>query len=135
MTIDNAQSMIRRYGEILQKTAPPAIFMSKSTLPCSVAKMKFAIMRYVTELNRREQLTPDQIENMIVAYSYLAFFVDDDLVNNLNVIMLQKDDVGAHSSKLKRKYKGTIHDITIQKERLIREIKEYILECKDYIKN
>ena len=97
--------------------------------------MKFAIYRYITELHRRGELKSEQIENMIAAYSYLCYFVDDSMVNKLNAIMLQKDDHNRYTSKLKNEYKDVIHDISIQKEVLIREIKEFILECREYVKN
>ena len=135
MTVEKAEAMIRLYGAVLQRSIHPAVFQSKKSLPCSVARMKFAIYRYITELYRREQLKNEQIENMIVAYSYLCYFVDDNMVNNLNAIMLQKDDKSRYTSKLKNEYKEVIHDISIQKEMLIREIKEFILECREYVKN
>ncbi len=135
MTVDKAEAMIRLYGGVLQKSIHPAVFQSKKSLPCSVARMKFAIFRYITELYRRDQLKQEQIENMIAAYSYLCYFVDDSMVSKLNMIMLQKDDNSRYSSKLKNEYKDVIHEISIQKEVLIREIKEFILECREYVKN
>lgn len=135
MTVEKAEAMIRLYGEVLQKSIHPAVFQSKRSLPCSSARMKFAIYRYITELHRRDQLKPEQIENMIVAYSYLCYFVDDSMVNKLNTIMLQKDDTSRYSSKLKNEYKDVIHEISLQKEMLVREIKEFILECRVYVKN
>lgn len=135
MTVDNAEAMIRQYGEVLQKSTHPAVFQSKKALPCSIARMKFAIYRYITELHRRNELKKEQIENMIVAYSHLSFFVEDNMVNQLNTIMLQKDDKSNYTSQLKNDYKEVIHSISIQKEQLIREIKEFILECREYVKN
>jgi hypothetical protein len=135
MTVEKAEAMIRLYGAVLQKSIHPAVFQPKKSLPCSIASMKFAIYRYITELYRREQLKTEQIENMIAAYSYLCYFVEDDMVNKLNAIMLQKDDKSRYTSKLKNEYKEVIHDISIQKEMLIREIKEFILECRVYVKN
>jgi hypothetical protein len=135
MTIETAEIMIRQYGSVLQRSIHPAVFQSKKSLPCSVARMKFAIFRYITELHRRGQLKNEQIENMIVAYSHLSFFVDDDMVNKLNAIMLQKDDRSHYSFRLKNDYKEVIHTISLQKEQLIREIKEFILECREYVKN
>ena len=135
MTVDNAEAMIRQYGAVLQKSIHPAVFQSKKSLPCSIARMKFAIYRYITELHRKNELNKEQIENMIVAYSHLSFFVDDSLVNQLNAIMLQKDDNSSYTSKLKNDYKEVIHSISLQKEQLIREIKEFILECRVYVKN
>jgi hypothetical protein len=135
MTVEKAEAMIRLYGAVLQKSIHPAVFQPKKSLPCSVARMKFAIYRYITELHRRGELKSEQIENMIAAYSYLCYFVDDNMVNKLNAIMLQKDDKSRYTSKLKNEYKDVIHDISIQKEILIREIKEFILECREYVKN
>ena len=135
MTVEKAEAMIRLYGTVLQKSIHPAVFQSKKALPCSVASMKFAIYRYITELYRRDQLKNEQIENMIAAYSYLSYFVDDSMVNQLNAIMLQKDDKSRYSSRLKNDYKEVIHSISLQKEQLIREIKEFILECREYVKN
>lgn len=135
MTVETAEAMIRLYGSVLQKSIHPAVFQSKKSLPCSVARMKFAIFRYITELHRRGELKNEQMENMIVAYSHLSFFVDDDMVNQLNVIMLQKDDRTHYTSRLKNDYKDVIHQISLQKEQLIREIKEFILECRVYVKN
>jgi len=135
MTIEKAEAMIRLYGAVLQKSIHPAVFQSKKSLPCSVARMKFAIYRYITELHRRDQLKQEQVENMIAAYSYLCYFVDDAMVNKLNTIMLQKDDTSRYSAKLKNEYKEVIHDISQQKETLIREMKEFILECREFVKN
>ncbi len=135
MTVEKAEAMIRQYGTVLQKSIHPAVFQSKKALPCSIAKMKFAIFRYITELYRRDKLKNEQIENMIVAYSHLSFFVDDNLVNPLNVIMLQKDDNSRYSSRLKNDYGSIIHDIVGQKEQLTREIKDFILELRVYVKN
>jgi predicted AlkP superfamily phosphohydrolase/phosphomutase len=135
MTVEKAEAMIRLYGAVLQKSVHPAVFQPKKSLPCSVARMKFAIFRYITELHRRGELKNEQIENMIVAYSHLSFFVDENIVNHLNAIMLQKDDNNKYSSRLKNDYKDVIHSIAQQKEGLIREIKEFILECREYVKN
>lgn len=135
MTVATAEVMIRQYGAVLQKSIHPAVFQSKKSLPCSVARMKFAIFRYITELHRRGQLKSEQIENMIAAYSYLCYFVDDETCNKLNVIMLQKDDKTHYSSRLKIDNADVIHHITLEKEQLIREIKEFILECREYVKN
>jgi hypothetical protein len=135
MTVATAEAMIRQYGMVLQKSIHPAVFQPKKSLPCSIARMKFAIYRYITELHRRGQLKTEQIENMIAAYSYLCYFVDEDMTNKLNVIMLQKDDKTHYSSRLKNDYADVIHDISLQKEQLIREIKEFILECREYVKN
>jgi hypothetical protein len=135
MTVEKAEAMIRLYGTVLQKSIHPAVFQPKKSLPCSVARMKFAIYRYITELHRRGELKSEQIENMIAAYSYLCYFVDENMVNKLNAIMLQKDDKSRYTSKLKNEYKDVIHDISIQKEMLIREIKEFVLECREYVKN
>ena len=135
MTVEKSETMIRLYGEVLQKSIHPAVFQSKKALPCSTARMKFAIYRYITELNRKDKLNKEQIENMVAAYSYLSFFVDDDLVNKLNAIMVQKDDTSRYTSKLKDEYKDIIHFISLQKEQLIREIKEFILEFRVSVKN
>jgi hypothetical protein len=135
MTVEKAEAMIRLYGEVLQKSTHPAVFQSKKTLPCSIAKMKFAIFRYITELYRRDKLKGEQIENMIVAYSHLSFFVDDSLVHPLNMIMLQKNDQSRYTSKLKNDYGDIIHAIAQQKELLTREIKDFILELRVYVKN
>ena len=135
MTVDNAEAMIRQYGAVLQKSIHPAVFQSKKNLPCSIARLKFAIYRYITELHRKNELKKEQIENMIVAYSHLSFFVEDGLVNQLNTIMIQKDDKSSYTSQLKDDYKDVIHSISLQKEQLIREIKEFILECRVYVKN
>lgn len=135
MTIDKAEALIREYGVVLQKTTHPAVFQTKRALPCSTAKLKFAIMRYMVELNRRDQLQGQQLENMIAAYSYISYFVDDHLVNPLNAIMLQKDDTSRQSSRLKKDYSDIIHYITQQKETLTIEIKEFVLELREYVKN
>ncbi len=135
MTVATAEAMIRQYGVVLQKSIHPAVFQSKKALPCSIARMKFAIYRYITELHRRGQLKNEQIKNMVAAYSYLCYFVDDDMTNQLNVIMLQKDDKTHYSSRLKNDYADVIHTISLQKEQLIREIKEFILESREYVKN
>jgi|SRR5688572_15107472 len=135
MTVERAEAFIRLYGVVLQQSIHPAVFQSKKALPCSIARMKFAIFRYITELYRRDQLTTEHIENMIVAYNHLCFFVDDKLVNQLNTIMLQKDDHSRFSSRLKNEYKDVIHSITEQKDQLTREIKEFILECREHVKN
>lgn len=135
MTVETAEAMIRQYGAVLQRSIHPAVFQSKKSLPCSVARMKFAIYRYITELQRRGQLNKEQIENMIAAYSYLCYFVDDDMANKLNVIMLQKDENTHYSSRMKNDYAEVIHTISTQKEQLIREIKEFVLECREYVKN
>jgi hypothetical protein len=135
MTVEKAEAMIRLYGAVLQRSIHPAVFQSKKSLPCSIARLKFAIYRYITELHRRGELKSEQIENMIAAYSYLCYFVEDSMVNKLNAIMLQKDDKSRYTSKLKDEYKDVIHDISIQKEILIREIKEFILECREYVNN
>lgn len=135
MTIENAEALIRQYGEVLQRSVHPAVFQSKKNLPCSIARMKFAIYRYLTELNRKNELKKEQMENMIVAYSHLSFFVEDDMVNHLNMLMLQKDDKSRYGSRLKFDYKEIIHSISVQKEQLIREIKEFILEFRVYAQN
>ena len=135
MTVEQAEALIRQYGVVLQKSIHPAVFQSKKSLPCSIARMKFAIYRYLTELNRRNELNKEQIENMVVAYSHLSFFVDEDKVNHLNLLMLQKDDNNRSGSRLKNDYKEVVHLIAIQKEQLIREIKEFILEFKVFVKN
>ena len=57
------------------------------------------------------------------------------VVNSLNMIMLQKDDTHRHANRLKNEYKDVIHSITLQKETLIREIKEFILESREYVQN
>lgn len=135
MTVEQAEALIRQYGVVLQKSIHPAVFQSKKSLPCSIARMKFAIYRYLTELNRRNELNKEQIENMVVAYSHLSFFLDEDKVNHLNLLMLQKDDNNRYGSRLKNDYKEVVHLIAIQKEQLIREIKEFILEFKVFVKN
>jgi hypothetical protein len=61
--------------------------------------------------------------------------VDEDKVNHLNLLMLQKDDNNRYGSRLKNDYKEVVHLIAIQKEQLIREIKEFILEFKVFVKN
>src|SRR5688500_2194142 len=115
MTVEKAEAMIRLYGADLQRSIHPAVFQSKKSLPGSIARMKFAIYRYITELHRSGELKSEQIENMIAAYSYLCYFVDDNMVNKLNAIMLQKDDRSRYTSKLKNEYKEVIHDISILK--------------------
>lgn len=135
MTVEQAEALIRQYGGILQKSIHPAVFQSKKALPCSVARIKFAIFRYITELYRKDQLKKEQMENMVVAYSHLSFFVNEELVNQLNAIMVQKDDSSHYTSKLKNEYKDIIHSIALQKEQLTREIKEFILEFRVSVKN
>jgi len=135
MTVEKAQAIIAQYGVILQRSNPPAVFQSKRSLPCSIARLKFAIYRYITELQRKNEFSPEQMENMIAAYSYLSFFIDDDKVNILNAIMLQKDDTNRSANRLKNEYRDVIHSITLQKETLIREIKEFILESREYVQN
>lgn len=135
MTVEKAQALIRQYGVVLQKSVHPAVFQSKKALPCSIARMKFAIYRFIIELHRREQLNQENIENMIAAYSYLCFFVDEEVAQTMNAVMLQKDDNSRHSARFKNQYRELVHELATEKEKLTREIKEFIFECREYVKN
>lgn len=130
MTIQTAEHIISSYGKVLAKAIPPHLFMPRSVLPCSVAKIKFAIYRYVTELIRINKLNKTNIEMLVVAYSHLSFFVDDErMAEMLNKITEQKDTPTHEHYKKLRENKDLIHVLAMQKEMLCKEIQEYIQEC------
>lgn len=130
MTIKTAEKIISSYGKVLAKAIPPYLFMSKSELPCSVARIKFAIYRYVIELIRINKLNKANIEMLVVAYSHLSFFVTDErMAGLLNKLTEGKDDPDHEYYKLLRENKDLIHTLAMQKELLSKEIQEYIHEC------
>jgi hypothetical protein len=130
MTIQTAERIISDYGRVLAKAVAPNFFMAKTQLPCSSARIKFAIYRYVVELIRLNKLTRENIEMLMVAYSHLSFFVvDERMAEMLNKITGQKDDPTPEYHKLVRQNKELIHLLAMQKESLSKEFQEYIQEC------
>lgn len=130
MTIQTAEQLISAYGKVLAQAAPPNLFMPKSRLPCSTARLKFAMYRYIIELVRLSKLSKDNIEMLVVAYSHLSFFVTDErMAEVLNRITSQKNDPTPEYHKLARENKDLIHSLALHKEMLVKEIQEFIQEC------
>jgi len=130
MTIQTAEQIISEYGRVLAKAVPPHLFMARTKLPCSSARIKFAIYRYIIELIRLNKLNKENIEMLVVAYSHLSFFVvDERMAEMLNKITEQKNDPTPEYHKLLRQNKELIHLLAMQKENLSKEIQEYIQEC------
>lgn len=129
MTIKKAHEIIADYGKLLAHATPDRIFMAKPLLPCSVARIKFAIFRYILELVRTEKLNKQIAETLIVAYSHLGFFVDENKVEILNRITSKKDNLPADLLEKATEMKELIRLVNIQKELLSKEIQEFINEA------
>jgi hypothetical protein len=130
MTIQTAEKIINDFGKVLSKSVHPHLFQPKSNLPCSVARIKFAIYRYVIELIRLGRLNKETAEMLIIGYSSLSYFLaDQETADQMNRISELKDD--PHPDKqleIKRK-KELIHALALYKEILNEEIQEFIREC------
>lgn len=130
MTIETAEKIIKDYGKALSNSISPRVFQSRSDLPCSAARIKFAIYRYVIELLRIGQLNKDTAEMLIIGYSSLSFFVDNqDLATALNKASEIKDDLHPDRQLEVRRLKEQIHILSIYKDILTAEIQEFVMEC------
>jgi hypothetical protein len=129
MTIKYAKEIISAYGKLMSEAASNNLFQPKSRLPCSTAKVKFAIYRYINELIRLNGLNQQTAQSLIVAYSHLSFFVEEEMAHVMNAIARGKNNPTGDHLDLVNKHKEMIHMLALQKEYLNREIQEYINEC------
>lgn len=130
MTIQTAEKIINDFGRVLSNSVHPHLFQPKSNLPCSVARIKFAIYRYVIELIRLEKLNKETAETLIIAYSSLSYFLSDQATaDQMNRISEIKDDPHPDKQLQIKRQKELIHALAIYKEILNTEIQEFINEC------
>lgn len=130
MTIQTAEKIINDFGKVLSNSVHPHIFQPKSNLPCSVARIKFAIYRYVIELIRLEKLNKETAEMLIIAYSSLSYFLADQATaDQMNRISELKDNPHPDKQLQINRQKELIHALAIQKDFLNAEIQEFIHEC------
>lgn len=130
MTIQTAEKIINNFGKVLSHSVHPYLFQPKSNLPCSVARIKFAIYRYVIELIRLEKLNKETAEMLIVGYSSLSYFLEDqETADQMNRISELKDDPHPDKQLQIKRQKELIHALALQKDFLNAEIQEFIREC------
>lgn len=130
MTIQTAEKIINDFGRVLSNSVHPHLFQPKSNLPCSAARIKFAIYRYVIELIRLEKLNKETAEMLIIAYSSLSYFLADQATaDQMNRISEIKDDPHPDKQLQIKRQKELIHALAIYKEILNAEIQEFINEC------
>ncbi len=130
MTIQTAEKIINDFGKVLSRSVHPHLFQPKSNLPCSVARIKFAIYRYVIELIRLGKLNKETAEMLIIGYSSLSYFLaDQDTADQMNRISELKDDPHPDKQLQIKRQKELIHGLALQKEFLNEEIQEFIREC------
>ncbi|MBE2247624.1 MAG: hypothetical protein IAE67_10230 [Candidatus Competibacteraceae bacterium] len=130
MTIETAERIINDYGKVLSHSVPPRVFQPNSNLPCSTARIKFAIYRYVIELLRIGHLNKDTAEMLIIGYSSLSYFVQGQpLADALNQAGELKDDKHPDTQVKIKRLQDQIHALALQKDILTNEIQEFIKEC------
>ncbi len=129
MTLEYARDIIARYGQLLEKSQMPFYFQPKSSLPCSVPLIKFAIFRYISELVRVKELNREIVESMIVAYTHLGFFVDDHTAEKLNHLTKFKEPATSGHWDLLERNKTYFQELNFKKKYLEEEINEFIAEC------
>lgn len=130
MTIQTAEKIINEFGKVLSHSVHPHLFQPKSNLPCSVARIKFAIYRYVIELIRLEKLNKETAEMLIIGYSSLSYFLpDQESADQMNRISELKDDPHPDKQLQIKRQKELIHALLIYKDILNAEIQEFIKEC------
>lgn len=129
MTLEYARDIIARYGQLLEKSQSPFYFQPKSSLPCSIPLIKFAIFRYISELVRVKELNREIVESMIVAYTHLGFFVDDETAEKLNHLAKFKEPTTSGHIDLLERNKTYFQELNFKKKYLEEEINEFITEC------
>lgn len=88
MRITEAQRIVGQYSQIIRLSREGQYFQPVENLPCSAARIKFAICSLLSFRIQSGSLDLDTLESLIVAYSHLAFFTDADSARQLNEMSL-----------------------------------------------
>jgi len=124
MTVTAAKHIIASYGKLVGNAGEGRYFQSNTVLPCSVPRIKMAVCTYIAFLIRLKPIPTETIQSLMVAYSYLGFFVEPELAKALNALAQRHASGKQPGDELM----FTLRQLNKQKEMLVREIQAYIQE-------
>jgi hypothetical protein len=124
MTLQRAVEIVSQYGRIMKGAQEGQYFQATSKLPCSAARVKFAICRVLMDRIRLGQLDMETMESLVVAYSHLAFFVDEEAAADLNALTTNRGQGPENQEALGDMLKV----MNSRKHQLSREIQLFIRE-------
>lgn len=131
MTLQKAHEIIQEYGKLLGEANNGQLFQSRQKLPCSTARIKFAIYRYILELIRTGSLSKEVAASLIIAYGHLAFFTSPWEAQKLNLLTRTKGNIPAEIEEEAPELEKRLREMNYHKELLNLEIQEFIQECID----
>jgi hypothetical protein len=124
MTVSAAKHIIASYSKLIANAGEGRYFQRIDALPCSVPRIKMALCTYLSFLIRLKPLPTDTIQSLIIAYSYLGFFVPHEQAQELNEIARRKPQKHMPNEELM----FTLKQMNRQKDMLIKEIQLFIQE-------
>lgn len=123
MTLSEATDIIDKYQDALERETT---VRRKSDLPCSKAKIKQSFYTFLTELYKQQgTLRQEFADQVMVAYSKLDTFLDDDEADEMDAILEQRTKKVKLTSEQVGKYMSYTFSLAGSVE-LLEEISLYI---------
>lgn len=129
-----AEKIINQYGAVIAKASEAGNLRKKSLLPCAKAKIKLAYFIYIDALIKEFGQLQEKIgENLVMTYSMLNAFIDDNEFEKQSLIYKEIKEKKLDNKKVEDKEKINKYFCSALKamrdEELFDEINEYIGEC------
>lgn len=134
MTPQEAEKIVQDYGGAIAKGTDGKVVRRKSWLPYSKATIKQAYFAYIPAIILQLKTLPKDIgNNLVMTYSMMNTFIDEQLANELIGIENLMADTETFKQNpenkiLSKKYFDYV-TTTMHDENLYDEINEYIGEC------